>query len=115
MKRALTCMVATAALLGLSAPAEAAQVLLKDGRVVTGHLAVAGPGLAVTEADGKVESFPYSQIQAVSLDDQPIVAQPHDAGESKLFDNDVVVWTAVGANIALMVLAGIALYHATGH
>ena len=96
--------------LALAAPAEAAQVLLKDGHVVTGRIAVDGPGLAVTGDDGKTERYPYTAIQAVSLDDQPVLAPRHDLAASKFFDSDVLLWSVVGANVATMVLAAIAIY-----
>lgn len=101
-----------------AAPAEAAQVVLKDGRVVSGALevdgaglTVTGAGLTVTGADGKPQTLAFSQVQAVSLDDQPIapVAKP---AESKLLNNDWLVWTAVGANVVTMAVGLVMIYRA---
>ena len=97
-----------------AAPAEAAQVLLKDGRLVSGALKVDAVGLTVTGADGKPQTLAFSQVQAIALDDQPLapMAQP---AESKLLDNDWLVWTAVGANVATMVVGAVMIYRvATG-
>lgn len=94
-----------------AAPAEAAQVVLKDGRVVSGALEVDGAGLTVTGADGKPQTLAFSQVQAISLDDQPIapVAKP---AESKLLNNDWLVWTAVGANVVTMAVGLVMIYRA---
>lgn len=105
----LTIMVALAP----SAPAEAAQVFLKDGRQLSGHLKVDGSGVSVTDAEGKTETLPYGAIQGISLDDQPLDRPPHDVPHSRYFDNDWLVWSAVGANVATMVLALVAIYRAT--
>lgn len=110
--------VALAALLvaGFSRPADAAEVVLKDGRALTGQLKVEGPGITVTSADGHVETIPYASIQGISLDDEPLETKPHDLGHSKFFDNDVLVWAIVGANVATMVLAAVTIYRASaGH
>ena len=103
------------AILGLSlaaAPAEGAQIVLKDGHTLNGAVAVDGVGLKVTGADGKVQLVPFAAVQGISLDEQPLFAQPHGVEESKFFNNDWLVWTAIGANVATMVLGGVMLYRA---
>jgi hypothetical protein len=106
-----TLLAAVLALVLTAAPAQAAQVVLKDGRVVTGAIKVEGAGLVVTGADGKLQTVPFATVQAISLDDQPVAtARPAEA--SKLLDNDWLVWTAVGANVATMVVGAVMLYRA---
>ncbi|MDB5096566.1 MAG: hypothetical protein JWM80_987 [Cyanobacteria bacterium RYN_339] len=96
----------------LAAPAQAAQVVLKDGRVLTGAVKVEGAGLVLTGPDGKTQLVAFGLVQGISLDDQPVAPEPRPAAASKLFDNDWLVWTAIGANVATMVVGGIMLYRA---
>jgi hypothetical protein len=106
-----------AALVGLAllaAPAEAAQVVLKDGRVLTGTLKVVGPGLIVTGADGKPQTIAFAAVQGISLDDQPVAPAARPAASSKLLDNDWLVWTAVGANVVAIVVGVVMVYRAAG-
>jgi hypothetical protein len=97
----------------LAAPAEAALVYTRDGRTLEGDIRVEGAGLALRGADGKVQTLPYDQILGISLDDQPLFPPPRRAEESKYLNNDLLVWTAVGANLAAMCLAGLAIWRAT--
>lgn len=96
----------------LPLPAEAHQVVLKDGRTFDGAIRIEGEGVTITTADGKVESIPYAAVHGIALDGQPVYSTARNVEGSKLLNNDWLLWTAVGANVATMVVAGVMMYRA---
>jgi hypothetical protein len=96
----------------LLSPAEAAQVILKNGRLVSGVLRVAPAGVTVTAADGKVEVLPYASIAGISLDDEPLYVPARAPEAPKLGQDNVLVWAMLATNVVTMLLAGLALYRA---
>lgn len=96
-----------------AAPAKAAIVYTKDGKVLNGEIRVDGPGITIRSSDGKLQNVLYDQVLGVSFDGQPLFPAPRRAEESKYLNNDLLVWSVVGANLAAMCLAGMAIWRAT--
>lgn len=82
------------------APAEAALVYTRDGRVFDGKLKVDPTGLVLAMAENRSLLIPYDQIVGISLDGQPIYPPPKRAEESRLLNSEPLVWALVAANAA---------------
>ena len=104
---------AAALVLACAAPADAAIVYTKDGKQLDGEIRVEGPGITIRSADGKLQNIAYDQVLGVSFDGQPLFPPPRRLEESKYLNNDLLVWSVVGANFAAMCLAGMAIWRAT--
>lgn len=103
----------TALVCAFAAPADAAIVYKKDGTQLEGDIRIEGPGITVRLADGKLTNVAFDQVQGVSFDGQPLIPPPRRVEESKYLNNDLLVWSVVGANFAAMCLAGLAIWRAT--
>lgn len=83
----------------LAVPAEAAIVYTKDGRTLSGAITVEETQLVVTPAEGEPETIPYSQVQGVSLDDEPLYPAPRPMSP------EWGVWAGVATNVVAIATA----------
>ena len=83
----------------LAVPAEAAIVYTKDGRTLSGTITVEETQLVVTPAEGEPEQIPYSQVQGVSLDDEPLYPAPRPMSP------EWGVWAGVATNVVAIATA----------
>ena len=111
--RMLHAVLAAVMVTAAAAPADASLVYTRDGRVLDGDIRVEGPGLAVRTKDGKVQVVAYEQVLGISLDGMQLFPAPRRLEESKYLNNDLLVWSVVGANLAAMALAAMAIWKTT--
>lgn len=109
MRGVVVALVAALTMTAFAPPAEAAIVYTRDGKVTHGALHVAGRGLVVT-VEGRTVTIPYDQVLGISMDGQALFPAPQRAEESKVLNNDWVLWTLVLANVATVVAAGFTVY-----
>lgn len=102
MMRDMRLLVSTLAVfLALALPAEAHVVYFKDGTSIQGTVTIKDANLTV-KGGGTELTFPLDSVRAVSFTDEPIGYEQHRVEDSKLLNNDAVLWTAVGVNVVAM-------------
>ena len=104
MKPAACLLAALVAVTLTAAPASAHIVYFKDGTVVRGEVVVKDASITV-RGGGAELSFPLASVRAISFTDEPIAYAQAPAEESKALNSDALIWTAVAANLAAVVLA----------
>lgn len=95
--------VATAAL-----PADAAIVYFKDGTVCRGAIVMKEASITVKGAGAEM-TFPLASVRSISFTDEPIGYEQARAEDSKYFNNDALIWTAVAANLVAIAAAAATL------
>lgn len=104
-----TCWAAFVALsLVWALPADAHIVYFKDGTVARGQVTIQGSTLLLTGGGAEL-SFPLSTVRAVSFTEEPIAYEQQRVEDSKLLNNEVLIWSWVAANVvgAFAALAGL--------
>jgi hypothetical protein len=87
------------------APADAALVYTRDGRVFDGTLKVESKGLVLVTPEKRSLLIPYEQIIGISLDGQPLFPAPRRAEESKFLNHDGVIWALVASQVVTALVA----------
>jgi hypothetical protein len=87
--------------LAFALPAEAHVVYFKDGTSIRGTVSVKDANLTV-RGGGTELTFPLDSVRAVSFSDEPIAYEQRRVEDSKLLNNDLVLWTAIGVNVVAM-------------
>lgn len=103
MKRLIACGLALAATLAWTAPADAHIVYFKDGTVVRGQATIKEASVTI-KGPGAELSFPLASVRAISFTDEPIGYEQLRA-DDRPAGGDVLVWTAVAANLVAVVVA----------
>lgn len=103
MKRLIACATALVAVMAWSAPAEAHIVYFKDGTVVRGEAMIKESTVTI-KGQGAELSFPLASVRAISFTDEPIGYEQLRATDQPP-GGDVLVWTAVAANVVAVVVA----------
>ena len=103
MKPLVACAAAVVVSLAWIVPAQAHIVYFKDGTVVRGEAVVKESSVTIKGAGAEM-SFPLTTVRAISFTDEPIGyeqlrAEDHPPG------GDVLVWTAVAANVVAVAVA----------
>lgn len=110
MKKLLAGLVACLLTLPAALPADAHIVYFKDGTTVRGAVTIKDGSVVVK--GGAVElSFPLDSVRSVSFSDEPIVYEQRRVEDSAMFNNDVLLWTAVGVNVLAIATAIVAISH----
>ena len=92
----------------IALPAEAHVVYFKDGTSMRGTVTVHESTIDIS-GGGVDLAFPLDTVRAVSFSDEPIVYEQRRVEDSKLFNSDVLLWSAVGVNLLAIAAAAFAL------
>ncbi len=103
MKPLIACAAALVATLAWTVPADAHIVYFKDGTVVRGQAMIKESSVTI-KGSGAEMSFPLASVRAISFTDEPIGYEQLRA-DDRPPGGDVLVWTAVAANVVAVVVA----------
>ena len=95
---------------GVCTPAEAHIVYFKDGTAIRGAVTVKD-GSLIVKGGGVDLSFTLDSVRSVSFSDEPIAYEQHRLEDSRLFNNDLLLWSVVGVNVLVIGIAMLAVAH----
>lgn len=108
MRPVIATLLTGALLLPFAAPAEAHIVYFKDGTSVRGAVTVKDTSITIKGSDAEL-SFPLESVRSVSFTDEPIAYEQRRVEESRFFNSDVLIWSAIGVNLLTIAAAIVSL------